>query len=340
MRLAHIAPPWIPVPPVTYGGTELMVDVLVRGLRQRHLEVLVFCAGDSRLAPPTAGPFPRSFWPPEKFSENLHLAYAWRFLQDHPVDLIHSHLESAAGFGEALGNPLPLVITLHTPITEVKRDYLLHFPQVQLVAVSDFQRRRLPGHPRVALIPHGLEVAAYPPGSHKEDYFLFLGRIYPEKGLHTAIRLARETGRRLVCAGPVFAPDRPYFDQEIAPHLDGRRLVYVGPADFPRKLDLLGRAQALLLPLEVDEAFGLVMLEAMACGTPVIAAARGAAPEIIVPGVTGFVAHSETEFLEAMQAVAELDPEACRGHVARHFSQEAMVSAYLRLYEQVRAEWH
>ncbi len=335
MHLAHLAPPWIPVPPVTYGGTELMVDVLVRGLRQRQVEVLVFCSGDSTLAPPTAGPFSQSFWPPEKFSENLHLAYAWRFLQQHPVDLVHSHLESAAGFWEALANPKPLVITLHTPITEVKRDYLLHFSQVHLVAVSDFQRRRLTGHPRVSLIPHGLEVAAYPPGPGKEDYFLFLGRIYPEKGLHTAIRLARETGSRLVCAGPVFGPDRPYFEQEIAPHLDGRRLVYVGPADFPRKLDLLGRARALLLPLEVDEAFGLVMLEAMACGTPVIASARGAAPEIIVPGVTGFIARSPADFINAMQAVVHLDPEACRRHVAEHFSQEAMVDAYLRLYRQV-----
>ncbi|MGQ9921679.1 MAG: glycosyltransferase family 4 protein [Desulfobacca sp.] len=339
MRLAHIAPPWIPVPPVTYGGTELMVSTLVQGLRQGHLEVLVFCAGDSRLAPPTAGPFPRSFWPPEKFSENLHLGYAWRFLQQHPVDLVHSHLESAAGFWQALGQPLPLLITLHTPITDAKRDYLLHFPQVHLVAVSDFQRRRLAGHPRISLIPHGLEVEAYPLGASKEDYFLFLGRIYPEKGLHTAIRLAQETGQRLVCAGPVFAPDRPYFEKEIAPHLDGRRLVYVGPADFSRKLDLLGRARALLLPLEVDEAFGLVMVEAMACGTPVIASARGATPEVIVPGVTGFLAHSPADFIEAMQAVAHLDPQACRRHVAQHFSQAAMVAAYLELYRQVLAEW-
>lgn len=335
MRLAHIAPPWIPVPPVTYGGTELMVDLLVRGLRQRRLEVLVFCSGDSGLAPPTAGPFPRSFWPPEKFSENLHLAYAWRFLQHHPAALVHSHLENAAGFWHALAARQPLVITLHTPITESKRDYLLQFPQVHLVAVSDFQRRRLAGHPRRHLIPHGLEVAAYRHNYQKEDYFLFLGRIYPEKGLHTAIRLAQETGSRLVCAGPVFAPDRPYFDREIAPHLDGSRIIYVGPAYFAKKIALLGGARALLLPLEVDEAFGLVMLEAMASGTPVIAADRGAAPEVIVAGETGFIARSPAEFKAAIRAVADLDPEACRRHVAQNFSAAAMVEAYLRLYREV-----
>ncbi len=339
MRLAHIAPPWIPVPPVTYGGTELMVDILIRGLRRRRQEVLVFCSGDSTLAPPTAGIFAQSFWPPEKFSENLHLAYAWRFLQEHPVDLVHSHLENAAGFWQAVAAASPLVITLHTPITAAKRDYLLHFPEVHLVAVSAFQRRQLAGHPNVSLIPHGLEVEAYRLAPAKEDYFLFLGRIYPEKGLHTAIRLAQEAGIRLVCAGPVFEPDRPYFDQQIAPHLDDRRCVYVGPADFARKLDLLGRARALLLPLEVDEAFGLVMLEAMACGTPVIASDRGAAPEIIVPGQTGFIARSPADFLQAIRAVVLLDPGVCRRHVAENFSQAAMVSAYLQLYEHLLAQW-
>jgi len=332
MRLAHIAPPWIPVPPVTYGGTELMVATLVRGLRQRRQEVLVFCSGDSCLSPPTAGPFPASFWPPEKFSENLHLAYAWRYLQQHPVDLIHSHLETAAGFWQAWADPRPLVVTLHTPITEAKEEYLRHFPQVHLVAVSDFQRRRLAGHPRVHLIPHGVEIEAYQPGWHKEDYFLFLGRIYPAKGLHTAIRLVQAAGRRLVCAGPVYEPDRPYFEEQIAPHLDGRRIMYVGPADFPRKVDLLRKARALLLPLEVDESFGLVMVEALACGTPVIASARGAVPEIIVSGRTGFVAHSFDDFLKAIKAIDEIDPQVCRRHAIRYFSGDRMVEAYLQLY--------
>ncbi len=337
MRLAHIAPPWIPVPPVTYGGTELMVAVLVQGLRHQGVQVLVFCAGDSRLPPPTAGPYPESFWPPDKFSENLHLAYAWRYLQHHPVAVVHSHLENAAGFWQALGAPQPLVITLHTPVTSAKRDYLLRFPEVHLVAVSDFQRRQLVGHPHLHLIPHGLDPEAYDCRRRKEEYFLFLGRIYPEKGLHTAIQVVRQTGHRLIIAGPVFEPDRPYFQQEIAPHLDDHRIQYVGPADFARKRDLLAGARALLLPLEVDEAFGLVMLEAMASGTPVIAAPRGAAPEVVSQGETGFLAASREEFVAAMEAVDQIDPETCRRRVSSRFSAAAMVAAYLRLYGSLAA---
>jgi glycosyltransferase involved in cell wall biosynthesis len=338
MRLAHIAPPWIPVPPITYGGTELMVDLLVRGLRRKNFEVVVFCAGDSGIAAPKAGPFAKSFWPPEKFSENLHLAYAWEFLREQPAALIHSHLENAAGFWHAAGTSQPLVITLHTPITDLKREYLLHFPKVYLVAVSEFQKRRLQGHPRVWVIPHGLEVAAYHRPVRKEDFLLFLGRIYPEKGLHTAIAAALAAEVKLICAGPVFPPDQAYFDAEIAPYLDNRRIVYVGPADFNCKLELLGRARALLLPLEVDEAFGLVMLEAMACGTPVVAYDRGAAAEVVVHGQTGFIAHSFSELMAGIGAAADIDPDCCRRHVARNFSADAMVAAYMALYQAILQE--
>ena len=335
MRLAHIAPPWIPVPPATYGGTELMVDLLVRGLRRKDFDIVVFCSGDSRLEAPKAGPFSRSFWPPEKFSENLHLSYAWSFLRDDPATLIHSHLENAAGFWQAAETRQPLVITLHTPITDIKREYLLHFPGVHLVAVSEFQRRRLQGHPRLQVIPHGLDLAAYHRPVPKEDFMLFLGRIYPEKGLHTAIAAALAAEVTLVCAGPVFPPDQAYFDTEISPYLDNRRIIYVGPADFNRKLELLGQARALLLPLEVDEAFGLVMLEAMACGTPVVAYERGAAAEVVVHGETGYVARNFAELLAGIEAVADIDPDMCRQHVARNFSLDGMVEAYIALYNSI-----
>jgi len=296
---------------------------------------MVFCSGDSTLAGPKAGPFPRSFWPPEKFSENLQLSYAWTFLRQNPVSLIHSHLENAAGFWQVSGLSPPLVITLHTPVTPSKRDYLLHFPQAHLVAVSEFQRRRLQGHPRLHMIPHGIEVAAYAPSGPKEDYLLFLGRIYPEKGLHTAIAAALAAGRRLVVAGPVFPPDKPYFETQIAPFLDDRRIIYVGPAVFARKQDLLGKARALLLPLEVDEAFGLVMIEAMACGTPVVTYDRGAAPEVVRHGETGFIARTFEELLDGIKAAGRMAPQACREHVARHFSWEDMVEAYAALYRTI-----
>jgi glycosyltransferase involved in cell wall biosynthesis len=336
MRVAQIAPPWIPVPPVTYGGTELMVANLIRGLQERGVEVWLFSAGDSSLPVPQYGHFIKSFWPPDKFSENLHLSHAFAHLRQQPPLVIHSHLENAAGFW-ALAPAAPLVITIHTPLFPMKRDYLLSFPKAHLVTVSSFQKRQLAEHPRLHLIPHGLDLADYPFQAAKEDFLLFLGRIYPDKGLHTAIRLARESGMRLVIAGPVFEPDRPYFDEQIRGHLDGDRIVYLGPADHARKVDLMKRAQALVLPLEVDETFGLAMIEAMACGTPVLAYDRGAVPEVVAKDETGFAVHTYGELRDCLPRLAALDPHRCREHVARHFSRETMVAAYLRLYEDVCA---
>jgi glycosyltransferase involved in cell wall biosynthesis len=335
MRVAQIAPPWIPVPPLTYGGTELMVASLIGGLQSQGVEVVLFAARDSTLEVPCFGPFPQSFWPPDKFSENLHLSSAFAQLQTQPVQVIHSHLENAAGFWALSATATPLVITLHTPLTPIKCEYLLKFPAAQVVAVSAFQARQLKGHPNLQVIPHGLDLAAYPFQADKEDFLLFLGRIYPDKGLHTAIRLAREAKERLVIAGPVFAPDRPYFDRDIRPGLDSDRIIYLGPADFPQKVDLLKRAKALVLPLEVDEAFGLVMLEAMACGTPVLAYDRGAVQEVVVPGETGWVAHTYQELRTSLSWLKGLDPRRCRQQVEENFALKRMVAAYLELYHTV-----
>lgn len=332
MRVAQIAPPWIPVPPVTYGGTELMVAALILGLKERGVEVWLFSAGDSSLAVPQYGHFIHSFWPPDKFSENLHLSHAFARLRERPPVVIHAHLENAAGFW-ALAPAAPLVITIHTPLFPMKRDYLLSFPKVHLVTVSAFQQRQLEGHPRLHLIPHGLNLADYPFQAAKEDFLLFLGRIYPDKGLHTAIRLAREAGTRLIIAGPVFEPDRPYFDEQIRAQIDGDRIVYVGAADHARKVDLMRRARGLVLPLEVDETFGLAMIEAMACGTPVLAYNRGAVAEVVAQGETGFAVKTYEELRESLGGLAALDPYRCRKQVALNFSRDRMAAAYLDLYE-------
>lgn len=334
MQVAQIAPPWIPVPPVTYGGTELMVAALIRGLKERGVEVWLFSAGDSSLDVPQYGHFLHSFWPPDKFSENLHLSHAFARLRQRPPWVIHAHLENAAGFW-SLAPAAPLVITIHTPLFPMKRDYLLSFPQVHLVTVSAFQQQQLQGHPRLHLIPHGLNLADYPFQAAKEDFLLFLGRIYPDKGLHTAIRLAKETGTRLLIAGPVFEPDRPYFDERIRAQIDGDRIVYLGPANHTRKVDLMKRARALVLPLEVDETFGLAMIEAMACGTPVLAYARGAVPEVVAAGVSGFAVNTYAELKDSLAGLAALEPLRCREHVAQNFSRDRMVAQYLDLYAEM-----
>jgi glycosyltransferase involved in cell wall biosynthesis len=334
LHIAHLAPPWIPVPPVTYGGTELMAAQLISGLQARGAKVRLYAAGDSTIKAPCFGPFAQSFWPPDKFSENLHLSYAFAHLNREPVDVVHSHLENAAGFWALGGIAAPLIITLHTPLTPIKCAYLQSFPKVKVAAVSQFQARQLDGHPGLHLIPHGLPLSAYPFGERREDFLLFLGRIYPDKGLHTAIRLALEMSQRLLIAGPVFEPDKPYFDQQIRPFLDGRRILYLGPADFGQKVRLLKKARALIFPLEVDEAFGLAMLEGMACGAPGLAYRRGAVPEVVAHGETGFVVDNFDGLKEALTQLHHLSPFACRERVARHFSRRRMVSAYLALYRR------
>jgi glycosyltransferase involved in cell wall biosynthesis len=311
-----------------------MVATLIQGLKERGVEVWLFSAGDSSLAVPQYGHFLHSFWPPDKFSENLHLSHAFARLRQQPPLVIHSHLENAAGFW-VLAPAAPLAITIHTPLFPMKRDYLLSFPRVDLVTVSAFQQRQLEGHPRLHLIPHGLSLADYPFQAAKEDFLLFLGRIYPDKGLHTAIRLAREAGTRLIIAGPVFTPDRPYFDAQIRAHIDGDRIVYLGPADHDHKVDLMKRARALVLPLEVDETFGLAMIEAMACGTPVLAYDRGAVPEVVAQGETGFAVKTYEELRDSLADLAALDPHRCREHVALNFSRDRMVTAYLELYGEM-----
>jgi glycosyltransferase involved in cell wall biosynthesis len=337
MPVAQISTPWIPVPPVTYGGTELMVAALIRGLKARGAEVWLFSAGDSTLEVPQFGHFLTSFWPPDKFSENLHLSRAFARLRERPPRVIHAHLENAAGFW-ALAPAAPLAITIHTPLFPMKRDYLLSFPRVHLVAVSAFQARQLQEHPRLHLIPHGLDLEDYPFQAAKEDFLLFLGRIYPDKGLHTAIRLAREANMRLLIAGPVFEPDRPYFEARIQGDIDGERIVYLGPADHARKVDLMKRARALVLPLEVDETFGLAMLEAMACGTPVLAYRRGAVPEVVVHGETGLAVDTYEQLVHGLQDLANINPHRCREHVAKNFSRDGMVAAYLELYNRMGQE--
>jgi glycosyltransferase involved in cell wall biosynthesis len=188
------------------------------------------------------------------------------------------------------------------------------------------------------MIPHGLHLTDYPFQAAKEDFLLFLGRIYPDKGLHTAIRLAREARQRLLIAGPVFEPDRPYFDGRIRDQIDGEGIIYLGPANHARKVDLLKRARALVLPLEVDETFGLAMIEAMACGTPVLAYDRGAVPEVVVHGETGFAVQTYEELRDSLPRLAGLDPRRCRAHVAQNFSRDAMVTAYVKLYDEMSQE--
>ena len=343
LKVLVTADPYIPVPPRLYGGIERMVDLLVRGLLARGHDVTLIAHPESRTdgrlvpygAPPHVGAGPRA--------RELWQAGSALWARRGSVDLVHS-------FGR-LAALAPLL-----PLRRLPKIQSYHRPQVpwESVAVASrmagaslaftscstsvFRARQaagtLPGSWRAVF--NSVAPSTYRFESHVADDapLVFLGKLEPMKGVHDAIAIARTTERRLVIAGPraESGPDRAYFESEIAPHVDGRRVTFAGPLDDAGKSALLGQARALLFPTYWEETFGLVMIEAMACGTPVVGYARGAVPEVIRDGVNGYLCRSVDEAADAVKRIDLIDRWAVREDCQRRFSDTEMVSAYERLY--------
>jgi glycosyltransferase involved in cell wall biosynthesis len=250
----------------------------------------------------------------------------------HEVDVLHSHLgPRLVPLSTRIG--VPVVHTVHTSISSDMRWILEQFPGRHITAVSRWQA--IDGLAEWTVVPNGIELDAFPFAADKDDYLLTLGRVEAAKGVHVAIDVARASGRPLVIAGPIV--DGPYFAERIRPRLDDR-VRWVGPVGGTEKLRLLQRAHALLFPAQWDEAFGLVMVEAMACGTPVVAIARGAVAEIVIDGVNGFRASGVAALPDLVARVSTLDRVRVRASVTERFSHRQMTDAYLRLYRRVVAE--
>jgi glycosyltransferase involved in cell wall biosynthesis len=231
------------------------------------------------------------------------------------------------------------VLTVHGPVDGELGDYLeLLGETVHLVAISAAQRRARPALNWAATVPNALRIGDFPFRADKDDYVLFLGRMNPEKGARVAIDVAREAGCRLLIAAKCNEPaEQAYFDEQIAPQL-GPGIEWLGEADGDRKRELLAGARCLLFPLQWEEPFGLVMVEAMACGTPVVALRRGAAPEIVVDGVTGYVRDDPAELPELLHRLDVLDPYACRRHAEKEFDVPVLLSRYEAVYRQVMTD--
>jgi glycosyltransferase involved in cell wall biosynthesis len=276
MRVGMISTPFIPVPPTGYGGTELIVHELCEGLRARGHQVVLYTCGPARGLPPHARVFyEEPVWPPDPYREMHHAAWAIADLaaSDEPVDVIHSHCPAAlplARFAHA-----PLVHTIHHERLDGRASYYAVQDGVRYVAISARQRSL---HAEIAdradVVLHGLDAARYPLGRGGPDAF-FLGRLAAEKGPHLAIGAARAARVRLVLAGKPHDGDEPYFESRVKPLLGLPGIEWIGEADFARKLPLLRNARATLFPIEWEEPFGLVMIESMLCGTPVLALPRG-----------------------------------------------------------------
>jgi glycosyltransferase involved in cell wall biosynthesis len=335
MNIIQIAPPWLPVPPAGYGGTELIVGHLTAGLIEAGWKVDLFCRDASLPATVHRHGFPERHGP-NKYSEIRYLSWVAAQLADMPAGLVHSHLETFAGFRPLVGRDFPLLITLHIPVSEAAADYLASFPDVWVAVPGKEQYERLSGlGERAVQIPHGIDVGRYEFSAAKEDYLLYLGRIYEDKGVEDAVELAEKVDMQLLLAGPVYPGDWAYFHELVQGVEAEDRVVYVGEVDFAQKNRLLSRATALVHPVRVQEAFGLTLVEAAACGTPVIALDRGAVHEVVADGVTGVVVDDVREMVDRFPEVAALKPAACRDWAETRFQSRRMVEDYLALYQKL-----
>jgi glycosyltransferase involved in cell wall biosynthesis len=337
LRIAMVAPPWFELPPAGYGGIESLVADLVDQLADRGHDVTLIGAGRhltraSRFVAVFERPPTERLGTP--IPEVLHAAAVAEVLRDLDVDLVHDH--TLAGPLLAGGRDLPTVVTMHGPVTGELGDYYRRLDRaVNLVAISDAQRRLNPLLNWVGTVHNAVDVATFPYLDRKGDYVLWLGRFCQDKGAHLAIEAARAAGLRIVLAGKCNeGEEQAYFARHVEREL-GPGVEYVGEADATLKRELLAHARALVFPIQWEEPFGMVMIEAMACGTPVVALARGSVPEVVVHEKTGLVVYDVADLPGALRSVCDLDPAACRRHVEDRFDLAVMATGYERVYRRL-----
>jgi glycosyltransferase involved in cell wall biosynthesis len=340
MRIAQLAPLAESVPPKLYGGTERVVAWLVDQLVELGHDVTLFASGDSRtrgkLHPvwPHALRLGRKGADPNAACALLLEAIAKRASE---FDVIHAHIDWL---------PLPLLSRLGVPFLTTMhgrldlpglRDVIREFPEANFVSISEHQRMALPDANWSATIQHGLPVDLFRPAYGPESYLAFLGRLTAEKGPEDAIRIARAAGKPLRIAAKIPRAETAYFKKRLQPHIDGENVRLVGEVDDARKQPFLANAAALLFPIDWPEPFGLVMIEAMACGTPVIAYRSGSVPEVVEDGVTGFIVDSEQEAVSAVNELARLDRTKVRARFEQRFSAHRMAREYEGQYRKLIA---
>jgi len=335
VRVAIIAPPWLPVPPTGYGGTEMVLDSLARGLDAAGHDVLLFTTGDSTCPVPRAFVFERALGVGTlgAAGELRHVITAYQLLGEY--DVVHDHTLVGTVYADRMPW-LPVVTTNHGPFdSDLTALYRTVSQRVPVIAISHHQAATAHGVNLAGVIHHGLDCDRYRPGDGSGGYALFLGRMSPDKGVHVAVEAARAVGMPLLIAAKMREKaEQDYFEDRVSPLL-GRDVEYLGEVDQTDKLRLLGEAACLLNPISWPEPFGMVMIEALASGTPVVATPAGAAPEIVTPGVTGFLAADPAGIEEALGKIGTIDRTACRREAEQRFSAERMVADHVRVYEQV-----
>ncbi|MHB1533779.1 MAG: glycosyltransferase family 4 protein [Acidimicrobiales bacterium] len=337
MRIAIVAPPWLSVPPPGYGGTENVLDALARGLQDAGHHVLLCTTGDSTCPVDRTSVFNEAIGvgSGNSVDEIRHVIHAYDALEG--VDVVHDHTLVGPLYAAAFPD-LPVVTTNHGPFNAELIDlYRVLAQRLPVVAISHHQASTASDVPIAAVIHHGVKTEDFPVGPGGGGYALFLGRMHPGKAPHRAAHIARQAGFPLRIAAKMSEPaERAYFDAMVRPLL-GDDVTFVGEVDRQAKAELLAGAECLLNPIAWPEPFGMVMIEAMACGTPVITTPFGAAPEIVEDGVVGFVRSDEAGLIQALGRVHEIDRAACRRRVEQHFSVKRMVAKHLAVYERAAA---
>jgi glycosyltransferase involved in cell wall biosynthesis len=342
MKIAQIAPLWERVPPPAYGGTELVVGLLTDELVKRGHEVTLFASGDSITLAELESVYPQSLRLDANVKEPAMydmLQLAWVYERASEFDIIHSHVGCAAlPFAHLVKTPT--VTTLHGVFTPDNEKMFLHARHQPYVSISNDQREPRLKLNYVSTVYNGIDTNTYEfyPQYQAPPYLAFLGRMSPEKGPHLAIEIAKKFGFLLKMAGKIDAVDQEYFDTLVKPHIDDNQIQFLGEANQAQKSVLMGNAFATLFPITWREPFGLVMVESMATGTPVIAMKMGSTPEVIAPGISGYLCETVDECVAALGKVDLINRKKCRQYVVDNFSVKRMTDGYEAVYQKIIAE--
>ncbi len=348
LKIAMLASNYIRIPPEpadkylpkgTSGAPELIVHYITEGLVKRGHEVTLFASGDSATAAQLASVTEKATGltighGPHLEYENLLIGQAYQRAEHKEFDIVHSHFDTRSSHFAPLVTT-PTVSTLHSPLIGQVKDMLQYYANTQYyISISNNQRKDLPELQYVATCYNGINLDHMPKAETKEDYLVHVGRVTPEKGAFEAIQLAKMTNKKLLLFGSI-DPALEYWPSKIKPLIDNEQIIYKGVVGRNELFAYIARAQAFIFPIQWEEPFGLAIIEAMACGTPVIAFRRGAVPEVVVDGKTGFIVDTVEEMAQALKKINEIDSQVCRKHVAENFSINKMVDGYEEAYYKI-----
>ena len=357
MRVAQVGPLIYRIPPEKYGGTELVVYNLIKGLREKGIECTLFGTEGSEVECEVVPICPPLGWEdPQKIAYYEYLEACHVLSRQEEFDIIHIHFypHNPQWFFSLPLFKKPVVFTIHSILEGFSKLYkkFPHLANAPLISISNNQREPLPFANYIATVYNGIDVKLYPYQDKKEDFLVYIGRAAFEKGVAEAIQIAKILGKKLYLIVKVDIPqEEEYFSKYIKPHIDGKNIVFLGELSFQEKVEYLSKASAFIFPMQWREPFGLVIIEAMACGTPVFVSDRGSAKELIVHGKTGVLVKARKKprfmdeeliqsFIKAYKKYADkIDPKDCRKHVEENFTYQKMAKNYLQAYQKVITNW-